>query len=273
MATLAGLYTLVSVRAQRPDLVPPPATIAGTFTALLGRAPAAAAADDPHAHHHHMPSSDQVQTLVREGVTLPESLLISTARVLFGLLIGGPLGILIGLMLGWSRRADEYLHPVYVLVRSVPPLSLITYIMLWLGHSEAHRLIPIIYAVAVTMVIPTYHGVRDVAAKYVVAARSLGGRGRLLVLKVLLPAASPAILGGLRYALAIAWMTAVGAEMLMAENGMGNLLVGGGMWASRMQTGSDPAVILVGVVALAAVGWAMDAATRAMTARLTRWVR
>ena len=90
---------------------------------------------------------------------------------------------------------------------------------------------------------------------------------------MLLPAAAPAILGSLRYSIAIAWMTAVGAEMLMADDGMGNLLVGGGMWSSRLQTRSDPAVIIVGIVALAAAGWAMDLATRAFTARLTRWAR
>src|SRR5437764_13905090 len=118
--------------------------------------------------------------------------------------------MLMGLPVGWSSRADDYVHTISVLVRSVPPLSLITYVMLWLGHSEAHRLIPIVYAVAVTMVIPTYHGVRDIAAKYVVAAQSLGARGKLLVRRVLLPAAGPAVLGGLRYAIAIAWMTAVG---------------------------------------------------------------
>jgi ABC-type nitrate/sulfonate/bicarbonate transport system permease component len=214
-----------------------------------------------------------VDALLQEGVTLQEALLISSARVLFGLAVGLPLGILVGLWMGWSRRADEYLHPVYVLARSVPPLSFITYIMLWLGHSEAHRLIPIVYAVAVTAVIPTYHGVRDVAAKYLVAARSLGARPALLFNKVLLPAAAPAVLGGLRYSIAIAWMTAVGAEMLMAENGMGNLLVGGGMWAARNQTRTDPAVIMVGVMALAGCGWAMDAVARGATARLTRWAR
>ena len=227
-----------------------------------------------HEHHHHqVRSSDQVDTLVRQGVTLQDSLLISIGRVLFGLAVGLPLGILTGVLLGWSRRADDYLHPIYVLVRSVPPLALITYVMLWLGHSEAHRLIPIVYAVATTAVIPTYHSVRDVAARYLVAARSLGARGRLLVTKVLLPAASPAVLGGLRYAVAIAWMTAVGAEMLMAENGMGNLLVGGGMWSSRLQTRSDPAVIIAGVITLAAAGWAMDAGARLLAARLTRWAR
>jgi ABC-type nitrate/sulfonate/bicarbonate transport system permease component len=273
LAALAAAYTLVSNQTGRPDILPPAQDIAETFSALLGgrdRRPAS----EQHAHAgHHVHSSDQVETLIEQGVSLQASLAVTTARVLFGLLVGVPLGMLLGLLMAWNRRADDYLHPIYVLLRSVPPLALITYVMLWLGHSEAHRLIPIVYAVATTMVIPTYHGVRDVAAKYVVAARSLGARGRLLLTKVLLPAASPAVLGGLRYSLAIAWMTAVGAEMLMAENGIGNLLVGGGMWASRLQTRSDPAVVMVGIMALAAVGWSMDAAARAMTARLTRWVR
>src|SRR5438874_390315 len=127
--------------------------------------------------------------------------------------------------------------------------------------------------VATTMVIPAYHGVRDVAGTYVVAARSLGARPWLLVRKVVFPAAGPAVLGGLRYAVALAWMTAVGAEMLMSENGMGNLIVGGGLWSSRLQMRSDPAVIIVGILVLAGAGWAMDLAARAWSARLTRWAR
>jgi ABC-type nitrate/sulfonate/bicarbonate transport system permease component len=270
LAALIAAYTLVASLVSRPDVVPPTQDIAEAFGALVGRGHQPPASEEEHHHHH---SSDQVEILQQQGVTLQASLAVSTARVLFGLAVGLPLGILIGLLMGWNRRADDYLHPIYVLLRSVPPLALITYVMLWLGHSEAHRLIPIVYAVAVTAVIPTYHGVRDVAGKYVVAARSLGARGRFLLTKVVLPAAAPAVLGGLRYSLAIAWMTAVGAEMLMAENGMGNLLVGGGMWSSRLQTRSDPAVIIVGILALAVAGWAMDAAARIFSARLTRWAR
>src|SRR6266851_3061561 len=286
LATLIGAYTLISNAERivgpsslpsvlrsilRPEVIPPTQSIAEAFTALVsGPTQKSASEGHPHASHH-MHSSDHVEVLLQQGVTLQASLAITTARVMFGLVVGAPLGILIGLFMGLSRRADDYLHPLYVLLRSVPPLALITYIMLWLGHSEAHRLIPIVYAVAVTAVIPTYHGVRDVAGKYVVAARSLGASKRLLLTRVVLPAAGPAVLGGLRYSLAIAWMTAVGAEMLMADNGMGNLLVGGGMWASRLQTRSDPAVIIVGILALAAAGWAMDAAAKTMTARLTRW--
>jgi ABC-type nitrate/sulfonate/bicarbonate transport system permease component len=279
----AGLaYALVARGLSRPDILPPVEDIGDAFLALLGpgiqTAPAVEAstpvpAAEPQHHHHHHHTSDQVETLKQEGVTLQAALAVTFARVLFGLAVGLPLGILIGLILGASRRADDYLHPLYILLRSVPPLALITYIMLWLGHSEAHRLIPIVYAVAVTMVIPAYHGVRDVAAKYLIAARSLGAKGRFLLTKVALPAAMPALLSGLRYSIAIAWMTAVGAEMLMADNGMGNLLVGGGMWSSRLQTRSDPAVIMLGIVALTVAGWAMDAVATSVSARLTRWAR
>jgi sulfonate transport system permease protein len=267
-AVLIATYTLVARSVSRPEIVPPPRDIADAFRVLVGPGVAPPAGED---HHHH--GGDHLDVLRRQGVTLQASLAVSTARVLFGLAVGLPLGILMGLLMGWSRRADDYLHPIYILIRSVPPLALITYVMLWLGHSEAHRLIPIVYAVAVTAVIPTYHGVRDVAGKYVVAARSLGVSGRLLLNRVVLPAAGPAVLGGLRYSLAIAWMTAVGAEMLMADDGMGNLLVGGGMWSSRLQTRSDPAVIIVGILALATAGWAMDAAAKTLGARLTRWAR
>ena len=270
---VAGYTAISNAGIFRSDVVPPAQEIAIAFAELVvGTRPPPASEQHAHAGHH-MPSSEHVAALLQQGVTLQASLAITLARVLFGLLVGVPLGIALGVLMGWSRRADDYLHPVYVVLRSIPPLSLITYIMLWLGHTEAHRLIPIVYAVAAALVIPAYHGARDAAGTYVIAARSLGARPWLLVRKVVLPAASPALLGGLRYAVAIAWMTAVGAEILMAENGMGNLIAGGGLWASRMQTKADPAVVIVGIVALGAAGWAMDAATRAVAARLTRWVR
>jgi len=275
LAALVLAYTAISnAHVFRPEVVPPAQEIAVAFTELVvGTRPPPVTEDQQHAAHHHHHSSDHVGTLLQQGVTLQASLAITAARVLFGLLVGAPLGILLGILMGWSRRADDYLHPMYVLLRSVPPLALITYVMLWLGHGEAHRLIPIVYAVAATMVIPAYHGARDVAFTYLVAARALGAPRWLLIRKVLVPAASPAILGGFRYAVAIAWMTAVGAEMLMSENGMGNLIVGGGLWASRSQTKADPAVVMVGILALAAAGWAMDALARSAAARLTRWAR
>src|SRR5919198_2493233 len=197
-------YTVVSnAGVFRRDLVPTTQEIAVAFTELVvGARPPPAS--ELHAHHgHYMHSSDHVETLLQQGVTLQASVAITAARVLFGLAVGIPIGILIGVLMGWSRRADDYFHPIYALLRSIPPLAIITYLMLWLGHTEAHRLIPIVYAVAATMVIPAYHGVRDVVGTYIVAARSLGARGWVLVKSVMFPAASPSVLGGLRDGVAV----------------------------------------------------------------------
>lgn len=250
----------------RPDVLPPTQTLVQTLVSLVtGRLPAM------EGHHAH--PGDHVAHLVGQHVTLQGALLTSTMRVLFGVVVGGALGTVAGFAMGWSRPLDDYLHPIYVLLRSIPSLALITYVMLWLGHGESHLLVPIVYAVFTTMVIPVYHGVRDVAGLYVRAARSLGAGGRLLLERVVLPAAGPAVLSGLRYSLVIAWMTTVGVEMLMGDDGIGHLLVGGGLWSSRLQLGVDPAVVIVGLLALATAGALMDAVARTVTDRVTFWVR
>jgi ABC-type nitrate/sulfonate/bicarbonate transport system permease component len=253
-------------RLSRPDLLPPTQDI---FKALMSLV----TGELPPMEGHHAHPSGHVGLLVEQHVTLQGALLVSVLRVLFGVAVGGPLGIMMGFVLGWNRTADDYLHPIYILLRSIPSLALITYVMLWFGHGEAHLLVPIVYAVFTTVVIPAYHGVRDLTQVYVRAARSLGAGGRLLFTRVVLPAASPAVLSALRYSLIIAWMTTVGVEMLMGDDGIGHLLVGGGLWSSRLQIAVDPAVIIVGILGLAAVGYVMDAAARIVSDRVTFWAR
>ncbi len=232
----------------RPSVLPPPQDLVDTVIQLVqGRT--APLGDPRHVSSH-------LETLALAHVTLQGSLLVSTLRVLIGLSLGVPAGIALGLAL------DAYGHPVYILFRSIPPLALISYAMLWLGHTETHVLIPVVYAVCTAMVIPTYHGIRDVAGVYVLAARTLGAPRGLFFSRVILPSVGPSIMSGLRYALVIAWMTTVGAEMLMARTGMGVLLVGGGIWSSRSEIGVDPAVVIIGILSLSAAAYAMNAVIR-----------
>jgi ABC-type nitrate/sulfonate/bicarbonate transport system permease component len=253
-------------RVLRPQVLPPLERLADTLVRLAGVG--LAEEDGAHAHSH-----DHAGELRRAGLTLQGSLLVSARRVIAGLALGAPLGLCLGLAMGWSRRVDDYLHPVFILVRAVPPVAIITYAMLWLGHGEAHLLLPVAYAVFAPVAIPAYHGVRDLSEVYLRAARALGARRGLLLARVVLPGAGPQLLAGLRYALIMAWMTAVGAEMLMADEGVGALLVGGGLWSSRLEVRVDPAVVIVGILGLAAAGYAMDLAARLLEARLTRWAR
>jgi ABC-type nitrate/sulfonate/bicarbonate transport system permease component len=266
---MAVLYAIVAAAVARPDLVPTPGALAETAAALVLGAPAAE--HGGHGSHDH--GTGHVGQLVGEGVTLQTALLASAARVLFGFAVGGVLGLLLGVVMGWNRAVGEYLHPLYVLVRAVPPVALITYVMLWLGHGEAHRLLPIAYAVLVTVVIPAWHGTRDVAGVWIRAARALGAPPALLIRRVLVPAITPAVLSGLRYALLIAWMTTVAVEMLMGEDGLGHVIVGGGLWASRTAVAAEPAVVMLAVATVAAGGALTDAAMRLATRRLVAWTR
>jgi ABC-type nitrate/sulfonate/bicarbonate transport system permease component len=261
------VYAAVAHVVARPDLVPAPRTLVETAVALAGGAPVT----DHAGHGSHHDSTTHVGQLVAAGVTLPGSLLATMARVLFGVAVGGVLGVVLGVAMGWSRTVGDYLHPIYVLIRAVPSVALITYVMLWLGHGEAHRLLPIVYAVAVTIVIPAWHATRDVAGVWLRAARALGASPALVVSRVLAPAITPALLSGFRYALLIAWMTTVGVEMLMGENGLGHVIVGGGLWASRTTIAADPAVVMVAVVTVAAAGAVTDAAMGLATRRLVDW--
>jgi ABC-type nitrate/sulfonate/bicarbonate transport system permease component len=260
-------YAVLAEWIARPDLVPAPGTLVETAAALVRGVPEGR--HGGHGSHHH--GVDHVGNLVGQGVTLQSALLASTVRVLFGMGVGGVLGIVLGVAMGWSRTVGEYLHPIYVLVRAVPPVALITYVMLWLGHGEAHRLLPITYAVAVTIVIPAWQGTRDVAGVWIRAARALGAPPALLVRRVLIPAITPSVLSGLRYALLIAWMTTIGVEMLMGEDGLGHVIVGGGLWASRTAIAADPAVVIVTVATIAAGGALTDVAMRLTTRRLVSW--
>jgi NitT/TauT family transport system permease protein len=242
------------IRLLRASALPPPKDLIDTVIQLVeGRT--APIGDPRHVSSH-------LETLALAHVTLQGSIWVSTLRVLIGLSLGVPVGIALGLALGWNQKLDAYGHPVYVVFRSIPPLALISYAMLWLGHTETHVLLPVVYAVATAMVIPTYHGIRDVAGVYVLAARTLGAPRALFLSRVILPSIGPSIIAGLRYALVAAWMTTVGAEMLMARTGMGVLLVGGGIWSSRSEIGVDPAVVLVGILSLSTAAYAMDALIR-----------
>jgi len=260
------------VEALRRESLPSLPRLGQTLARLVGPGafvgPVGPGAADGHSH-----AQGHLGFLMERRVTLQGALGRTAARVLTGLVAGAPVGVAVGLAMGWSRVVDGYVHPVFSLLRSIPPLALLTYLMLWLGHGEAHLLVPVGYAVCAALVVAAYHGLRDLPEVYTLAARALGVRGRLLWRRILLPAISPSLLSGIRYALMIAWMTAVGAEMLMADDGIGHLIVGGGLWSSRLEIAADPAVVMIGIAGLAATGYAMDALARMLAAKLTGWAQ
>jgi ABC-type nitrate/sulfonate/bicarbonate transport system permease component len=194
------------------------------------------------------------------------NLVASLWRVLEGLGLGAGLGVATGLAMGWSERVDHYLDPVYNVLRPIPPLAFVTLFILWFGIGEASKVLLVTYGVFMTTVVPTYQGVRDVPVVYVQAARALGTTRRQLFLRVVLPAASPRILAGLRLSVMAAWGIIVAAELIASTSGLGYMII-------MAQAQYETALVMVGIGSLATVGFVMDTAVRLLGARLTRWMR
>jgi sulfonate transport system permease protein len=209
--------------------------------------------------------SDVARTLIELGSRgLLGHILSSTGRVAAGFALGASLALFIGSLVGLSRRSEALLDPSFQALRAIPSLAWVPLLLLWLGIDEA----PKIVLIAIGAFFPVYMGVasgfRDVDRKLVEVARLMGLRRGEMVRRVLLPAALPSVLSGLRNGLSLAWMFMVAAELIAASQGLGYLLTDG-----RETSRTD--IVLAAIVLLALLGKISDTAMQVLERRLLRW--
>jgi sulfonate transport system permease protein len=163
------------------------------------------------------------QDLWARGV-LQADVAISVQRVVLGFLLGSAVGLVVGALVGLSRLADGLLAPTIGGVRAVPSLAWVPLLGLYIGLGEPPKVI----LIAIGAFFPVYTTVasalRHVDAHLVEAGRAYGRRGLSLLLTVQLPAVVPAVLAGLRLALAQSWLFLVAAELIASSIGLGFLL-------------------------------------------------
>lgn len=149
---------------------------------------------------------------------------ISVQRVLLGFAIGAAVGLVLGALIGLSRWADVLLSPTISAFRAVPSLAWVPLIVLYIGLQENGK-VAIIAIGALFPVFTTVAGaLRHVDRHLVEAGRAFGLRGVSLLAQVQLPAVVPAVVSGLRLALAQSWLFLVAAELLGSSMGLGFLL-------------------------------------------------
>jgi NitT/TauT family transport system permease protein/taurine transport system permease protein len=195
---------------------------------------------------------------------LHEHFLHSCWLVLLGFAVAVGIGTPLGMLMGWSRRAEALINPVFLLLRPIPPLAWIPLAIVWLGLGDAPKVLVIWFAAFVPAVINSYAGVRSIEPHLVEAARSLGVRRAMLVREVLFPGALPLIFTGLRLSLQACWTTLVAGELIGAIVGLGHVLY---------QAGLDifPAMIVVGMIGVAIAGGLMTAVLGWFEARAMPW--
>lgn len=198
------------------------------------------------------------------GRNLWLGLAASLARMAGGFAIGAAAGLLLGLAMGLSRTVERMAGPTIHALRQIALYAWIPLLTAWFGNGEAAKLVFIALSAFFPMVLNTHEGLGTVPAAYREVARVLTLSRGQLVRRVLLPGALPSIVIGVQLALIYAWLATVGAEYAMGlGRGIGTLMSEG-----REHFRMD--IVIVGVLTLALVGFAINAAFARIVARALR---
>ncbi|KEF42757.1 MAG: ABC transporter permease [Cyanobium sp. CACIAM 14] len=204
-----------------------------------------------------------IGTLASSGELL-EHVSITSWRVAQGFLLGSVAATALGCLTGVSRTARDILDPLLQSLRNIPSLAWVPLFILWLGIYEPSK----VALIAVGAFFPIYlslsEALLNVDRKLVEVGRMAGFRRPELVHRILIPAALPEYVTGLRGGLGLAWMFVVAAEVMGASKGLGFLLVDG-------QTTGRASLILASILLFAVLGKLTDAVLWLLSHRFLQW--
>ncbi|KGT46076.1 ABC transporter permease [Acinetobacter sp. HR7] len=195
---------------------------------------------------------------------LQQHLWASTWRVFVGFAIGSGLGLIFAILVGLNHHAEEFLEPTFSAIKSIPSLAWIPLLLLWLGIDEASK----ITLIAIGAFFPTYTNtvaaIQGVDRKLIEVAKVYRLKYWQQIQQIVLPAASPGILTGLRNSLSLSWMFMIAAELIAATQGIGYLLSDG-------RETSRPDIVIIAIILLAVLGKITDSIMKLLEIRLLRW--
>lgn len=189
--------------------------------------------------------------LVTNGI-LPVHAFSTLSRLVLAFALGASVGVVVGILMGRSRWAEELLVPLVSVGNPIPGLAYAPLFVLWFGLGNLPAVLLVAFAAAFPVIVNTWTGVRAVKEIWIRAAQSMGAPDRQLFRKVVLPGALPWVLTGLRLGLARAWRVLVAVEMLTSVTlGLGWLIFG-----AREFLNTD--VMLAGIAVIGLVGLGLE---------------
>jgi len=182
------------------------------------------------------------------------------AGLSLAILIGAGLGI----FMAWWRPVNVLLSPLVEMFYPMPKSALIPVTVLWLGFGNGSKILLIFLGCMLPVTIGAYNGARGSDQHLIWSARSMGARGLRMMWDVVAPSALPELLNGVRTALALSFILLVSSELIVARQGLGNLI--GYLGAN----GSYDAMFAV-VLTVAFIGFLADRVYQAVVERALRW--
>ena len=201
--------------------------------------------------------------LALSGHVLPH-LAASLYRALTGFLLAVAVGVVLGVWMARSRALEGFCDPLITLTYPLPKVAIIPLTMIWFGIGHFAKTLVVFIGCLMPVVIHAFHGARGTDHVLVWSAQAMGAREREVLRRVVLPAALPSILAGIRIALNFSFVLVIGAELVASRVGLGNLILGFG------ENGAYDYMFAT-ILAVLIVAVAMDRAYLALMTRALHW--
>ncbi len=207
---------------------------------------------------------DAWQGHIQGGEPLWKHLQWSAIRVFGAFALAVVTAVPVGIAMGVSRVARGLFDPPIEFYRPLPPLAYLPLIVIWFGIDETSKILLIYLACFAPIALAAKAGVRSASVEQINAALSLGAGRWQLVWHVIVPAALPEIMVGLRIAIGFGWTTLVAAEMVAATVGLGQMVLNA---SNFLRTD----VVVMGILVIGLVAWAFDWWMRWLEQRFVPW--
>jgi NitT/TauT family transport system permease protein len=199
IAAFIGIWQLVFMLGIWPEVsLPSPAMVAGAFVDLI------------------------------KNLTLILSIAVTMYRLVIGFTLSIIIGVSVGLAMVKFPGFGKTMSSFAVGLQSFPSVAWVPFAILLIGLNEAGILFVVIMSSVFSVMMSTYGGIRNISPIYIRAAKNMGARGFSLFRYVMIPAATPSLIVGIKQAWSFAWHALIGAEILIAASvGLGHVLLVG----------------------------------------------
>ncbi len=211
------------------------------------------------------------EALVRDltSLSIPRSTVTTLQFLVIGTLVGAALGLLLAAFSITSPIGHELLSILTSIFNPLPGVAILPLAMIWFGLTPTAIIFVVAYATVWPIAISTDMGFRTVSPTLQMVARTLGLKGFRLVADVLLPAALPHLLSGLKVAWAFGWRTVVAAELVF---GVAGAQGGLGWYINTARYFLETPRVFAGLVIISLLGIAVEYAFRLVEFRtIERW--
>lgn len=177
--------------------------------------------------------------------TLLIAILASLKRLIIGYFISVVIGSTIGLLMVRFKYIDDNFRSLILGLQTLPSIAWLPFAILWFGLNESSIIFVIAVGSIFSISLAVDSGIKNINPIYLKAAKTMGAKGYKLYSNVIVPAALPNIVSGLKEGWSFAWRSLISGEMLVATTGLGQILMVGRELSDISQVVAVMLVILI----------------------------